>query len=69
MGCDDELQRVYDAAVEILRRTDLQVDFEHGQLWVTVNGTGAQYSVNDAEGSVDIVDGFCLEQVTMGEED
>jgi hypothetical protein len=43
------------------------VDFEHGQWWVTVNGSGAQYSVVDAEGRT-AVDGFDFEQVTEGEE-
>ena len=62
--------QIYDAACEILKDNNLQTAFEHGQWWVTVLTTGAQYSVNDADGnSDDIVNGFCLEEVTRGEED
>lgn len=43
-------------------------DFEHGQWWITVRGSGRQYSVHDAECG-DSVDGFSFECVTEGEED
>lgn len=46
---------------------DLQLDFEHGQWWVTILGSGAQYSVVDATGGSS-VDGFDFEQVTEGDE-
>jgi hypothetical protein len=43
-------------------------DFEHGQWWVTELGTGAQWSVVDAEGG-DSVDGFDFEQISYGEDE
>jgi hypothetical protein len=43
-----------------------QVDFEHGQWWVTCLPCGAQWSVNDAEGS-GTVDGFDFEEVSAGD--
>lgn len=48
----------------------IQADFEHGQWWITFLGTGAQWSVCDADGTADngVVDGFCFEQVTEGDE-
>ena len=49
-------------------RTRLQADFEHGQWWITVPGTGAQYSVNDCEGS-DSFSTFDFEEVTPPDED
>ncbi len=45
---------------------DLQVDFEHGQWFVTHKPTGAQWSVNDAE--VNGEDTWDFEQVSEGEE-
>lgn len=46
---------------------EVQADFEHGQWWITVKPTGAQWSVVDAEGPGS-VDGFGFERVTEGEE-
>ncbi len=46
---------------------EVQVNFEHGQWWVTVKPTGAQWSVHDAEGHGS-VDGFGFEQVTEGDD-
>lgn len=62
-------ERVLMAAYAALREpmTNLQADFEHGQWWITVKGSGAQYSVVDASGG-DSVDGFDFEQVTQGDE-
>lgn len=45
-----------------IRSRDFQTDFEHGQWWVTVLRTGAQWSVCDAEPGP-----FCYEQVSRGE--
>ena len=59
--------RVLEAARAYFDREDLQVDFEHGQFWVSDVTSGAQYSVCDAEGG-DSVDGFIFEQVTEGDE-
>ncbi len=42
-------------------------DFEHGQWWVTELGTGAQWSVHDAEGEGSAL-GFCFEQVSGAQE-
>lgn len=60
-------KRVASAARKILGiRKGIQVDFEHGQWWVSVIGghlDGAQYSVVDAEGP-GTIDGFDLEKVT-----
>jgi hypothetical protein len=57
--------QVYDAAREILENNDIQTDFEHGQWYVTVLATGAQYAVNDVESNDgNTVNGFGLEQVT-----
>lgn len=47
---------------------DVNVDFEHGQWWVTEILTGAQWSVVDVEGP-NTSDGFDFEQVSLGEED
>ena len=44
------------------------VIFEHGQWWIENVRTGAQWAVNDAEGSGSF-DGFDFEQVTQGDED
>lgn len=46
----------------------IQSNFEHGQWWITVLESGAQWSVCDAEGG-DAVDGFCFEQITEGEDE
>lgn len=51
-----------------VRSSRLQVDFEHGQWWVTLLDSGAQYGVHDAEGG-DSIDGFSFEQVTRGEDE
>lgn len=48
-------------------RTRLQADFEHGQWWITLLDSGAQYSVVDCQTQ----DGFeylDFEQVSEGEE-
>ena len=45
---------------------DAAVVFEHGQLWITNNRTGAQWSVNDASGPGSC-DGFSFEQVSNGD--
>ncbi len=45
---------------------DFQVNFEHGQWWVTCLRCVAQWSVCDAEGG-DSIDGFCFEQVSDGD--
>lgn len=60
--------RVLAAAHEYFGREDLQVDFEHGQFWVSNVASGAQFSVCDAVGG-DAVDGFSFEQVSEGDED
>ncbi len=72
------------AAAEFdVQQRELQVDFEHGQWWVTRLGTGAQWAVCDAEGPGSTPDagfdedeeepgtaeGFSFEQVSEGEED
>lgn len=44
---------------------DLQVDFEHGQWWVTHKPTGAQWSANDTEVKGD--DTYDFEQVSVGD--
>jgi hypothetical protein len=65
-------KRIATAARKILGiRKGINVDFEHGQWWVSVIGgrlDGAQYSVVDAEGP-NTVDGFDLEMVTEPCED
>jgi hypothetical protein len=60
--------RVAKAAVATLDldKRKMQLDFEHGQWWVTDKRTGAQWSVCDAEGPGS-VDGFSFEQVTQGD--
>ena len=47
---------------------EAQVDFEHGQWWVTKLATGRQWSVCDAEGP-GTCDGFCFEVVSEGDEE
>lgn len=59
--------RVLKSARATLGRRNLSAFFEHGQWWVEHRPTGAQWSVNDAKGT-SIIDGFCFEQVTQGEE-
>jgi hypothetical protein len=44
----------------------IQTDYEHGQWWVTVLGTGAQYSVVDCQTAAG-VDYLDFEQVSRGE--
>jgi len=58
--------KVLAAARQILHKRNIQADFEHGQWWITVLGTSAQYSVVDAEGGRS-VNGFDLEQVSEGD--
>ena len=55
--------RVKRAAVQVLRITRINADFEHGQWWITDTRTGAQWSVVDAIGGRSF-DGFDFEQVT-----
>jgi hypothetical protein len=52
-------------------RTGLDTFFEHGQWFAQELTTGAQWSVNDAEGTEanGVFDGFCFEQVSRGEDD
>ena len=49
----------------------LDVFFEHGQWWAQNLHDGAQWSVDDAEGSEasGVFNGFCFEQVTRGEDE
>jgi hypothetical protein len=47
---------------------DLQVNFEHGQHWVTRLSTGAQWAADDAEGP-ETYGGFAFELVTPGDEE
>lgn len=49
------------------RKRRLQVDFEHGQWWVTDLRTGTQWSVVDCENAQGFYFGF--EKVTEGIED
>ena len=64
---DSRIQRAFEAWCG---STDgqIQTDFEHGQWWVTVLATGAQYSVVDATGCGS-VDGFRFENVTKGDDE
>lgn len=48
--------------------TAVQLDFEHGQWWLSIPATGAQYSVVDAEGGP-AINGFDFEEVTPPDED
>ena len=43
-----------------------QVDYEHGQHWITCRPCGAQWSVVDAEGGP-AIDGFDFEEVSDGD--
>ena len=61
-------EEVLEVAEEKFGAGTLSVDYEHGQWWVTILETGAQYSVVDAEGG-DSIDGYDFEQVTLGEEE
>lgn len=60
--------KVLAAAKRTLGRKNLTADFEHGQWWITEFGTGAQWSVNDAETQTG-EEYFDFEQVTQGDED
>ena len=60
-------KRITNAATEALGIARFSVDFEHGQYWVTDLDSGAQWSVNDAEGP-GTVDGCDFEQVTPGDD-
>ncbi len=60
-------KRVRAAANAVLGRKRFQVDFEHGQWWVTELGTGAQWSACDSGPGPDSHGGFCFEQVTQGD--
>ena len=42
--------------------------YEHGQWWIDYPLSGAQWSVNDAEG-IKTADGFCFERVSQGDDD
>jgi len=42
--------------------------YEHGQWWIDYPRTGAQWSVNDAEGPGS-AQGFCFERVSQGDDD
>ena len=68
-------KKILNAAVHYLHQGDhslgfkhFQADFEHGQWFVTNLHTGAQWSVNDAEGPGSI-DGFSFEMITEGNEE
>ena len=56
-------QRIRTQFTEFNSAANPQIDFEHGQWWVTDLKTGAQWSVNDAAG-----DDFDFEQVSEGDE-
>jgi predicted cupin superfamily sugar epimerase len=60
-------RRVLRAARAKFGRKRFQANFEHGQWWLTILGTGAQYSVVDCQtqAGVDYLD---FEQVTAGDE-
>lgn len=60
-------RRVLKAGRALLGRRRLSADFEHGQWWLTDLRSGAQWSVCDAEGA-NTAHGFCVEQVTEGDE-
>lgn len=51
---------------QVLHRRRIQVDYEHGQWWVTDLDTGAQWSVVDV--GTPFGDAFDFEQVTRGDE-
>jgi len=59
-------RRIRKAAHARFGRRRIQTDFEHGQWWITILDTGAQYSVEDAE-SGSAIDGIDFEQVTEGD--
>lgn len=60
-------RRILRAAREYFgKHRRLDAHFEHGQWWITDCETGAQWSVNDAEGQY-TVDGFDFDQVTEPE--
>jgi hypothetical protein len=62
-------KRVLAAARRVLGNgQSYQAGFEHGQWWVSVLGSGAQYSVVDATGA-NTYDGFGFELVTRGDEE
>ena len=68
--CETNTPEVQDSIDAVFRSDmgirDIQVDFEHGQWFVTQLSTGAQWSVNDA-----VVNGeetFDFEQISEGEE-
>lgn len=66
---DVEREILIDAADHLdVPEAELQADFEHGQWWITVLGTGAQYSVVDCEtqGGDEY---FGFEQVSRGDDE
>jgi hypothetical protein len=66
-GIYRSLPRSSKGCIRKMRR--INADFEHGQWWITDLRTGAQWSVDDAEGSEarGVYDGFCFERVTEGD--
>jgi len=50
------------------RRKEFDYNFEHGQLWIMHNPSGAAWSVVDAEGGP-AIDGFDFEMVSIGDEE
>ena len=58
---------VYTAAMQDLNVSDIQVDFEHGQWFVTQLSTGAQWSVHDAESNGN--EYFEFDQISEGDDD
>ena len=62
---------MHNRVLRVARRrfgANVQADFEHGQWWVTVLGTGAQYSVIDCQ-TAEGVDYLDFEQVSAGDEE
>ena len=54
-------RKILRAAKERFRRRYIDTTFEHGQWWITICDTGAQYSVCDTD------TGFDFEEVTHGD--
>ena len=62
-------QRILKAARRRFHTRNVQADFEHGQWWITIFRTRAQYSVNDCEGPETLcTNGFDFECVTRGDD-
>ena len=60
-------KKVVTAANKHFHTKEMRAFFEHGQWWVTNHKTGAQYSVNDAEG-IGTTNGFDFEEVTPAQD-